>query len=142
MILGTIFFQEREKWNKDNKNPFGGPAVGSPHWLDFKGLSPARSALIYGHLKWPLTPLFCSYFLFSCQPFQQSRLFWNSFSSGGKEVWFIWIQNFLGLLFCVCNNIGRAGLLYYNAIFFTLLWIPYFPWYYFFLLIILIQRYP
>ena len=104
MILGIIFSWKGEIGKKRCKNPFGGPALGFPHWLNYKDVFLAWAALIYGHLKWSLMSLFCSYFLFSCQPFQQSLLFWNWFSGAWKEVWFIWIQSSSDLLFCVCNK--------------------------------------
>lgn len=107
------------------------------HWLCFKGISPAWAALIYGHLKWSLMPLFCFYVLCSCQPFH------TVYSSG---IGLVVIERKFSLFgfrasqicFCACViNIGGAGVLNYNVIFVTILSDPSLSvWYYFFVLTI------
>lgn len=100
---------EREGWRKENANHFGGSAVGFPHWLYFKGISPAWAALIYGHFKWSLLPFFFSDFLFSCQPFQHSLLFWNWFSSFLLERKFgLFGFRAPRICFCVCNKCRKS----------------------------------
>lgn len=132
----------KKKKKKSTQEPFRWPCCFS-HWLYLKGVSPARAALIYGHLKWSLTPLFCFYVLCRCQPFQQSLLFWNWSSCGWKEVWFVWFQSFSDLFLCVCNNHRRSwsSRSQYN-IFHNPLEPSLSACYYFFVLTILVPPYP
>lgn len=98
--ISHLFFSWKEEIKKDTQEPFWWACCFS-HWLYFKGVSAVWAALIYGHVKWSLTSLFCFYVLCSCQPFQHSLLFWIWSSCGWKEVWFIWFQSFSNLLLCV-----------------------------------------
>lgn len=125
-IRRYFFFHEREKENKKDTRTLGGPAVGFPHWLDFKDVSLAW--VLWFMVTWsdPQCPSFVpiSYLVANLS----NRVYYSGiglvvaerklglFGFRASQIW----------CFVCVINIRGAGVLHYNVIVFSIFWIPYF----------------